>query len=148
MDQRGHTSPNRLLLLAVDTALYALALFIALTIWRSRLLIPWLTRLPFYVIGQCLTVSLPCVLLTRLTARIRVGWLLDMLIVSAGEWLFLMLAYLVVLICVYLPPWFGHRPLFAHSDSVLVYNYLFATILIISARLIGRVLRQPASVSR
>ena len=151
--------PQRVLLFAIDAALFALAVPFALALWhfssttsqpRSGWLIQlWLTRLPFYVVGQCLTVTLPGVLLMRSTARMRVGWLLDVLVVAVGERLFLMLAYLVVLACVYLPQWFGHRPLFQHSGGLLVVNYLVATVLIVAARLIGRALRgSRAPVSR
>ena len=129
--------------LVVHNILFALALLMAYLVWfeaaRGGANAKWFTeryliQLPLFLLAKTLIFGW--------LKLFRAGWqhagIRDLANIMLGSWLFLMLAYVVVLLLVYVPQWFNRQPAFTHSDGILVLDFMATVFLVGTARLAAR----------
>jgi len=134
--------------LVVHNLLFAVGLMLAYLVWyeaaraagaRSQWFVSrYLVQLPFFLVVKSL-----------IFGRLKLfrGWwqyagIRDVTNILLGSWLFLMVAYFVVLLFVWLPQKFERRPWFTYSDGVLVLDFMATVFLVSTARLGARLYQE------
>ena len=130
--------------LVIHNALFALALLAAYFIWAEAFRslgadVPWFTKqylpqLPVFLLAKSLIFGG----LKLFRGRWQHAGIRDLAKILLGSWLFLMVAYAVALVLVYVPPWFGRLPVFKHSNGMLVLDFMATVFLVGTARLGAR----------
>ncbi len=127
--------------LVVHNLLFALALLMAYLVWFEAATVAgrhrrWFTQvyllqLPFFLLGKSIIFGW--------LKLFRAGWqhasIRDLWNILLGSWLFLLVAYLTVLVFVFIPKWMLKEPLFDHSDGILVLDFMATVFLVGTARL-------------
>ena len=112
--------------LVIHNVLFAAALLVAYLVWfeaaqaGSPVALSWLPRylshLPFFLVAKSIIFG---------RMKLFRGWwqyasIRDVVSILIASWLFLAVAYVVVLFGVYIPNWLDQKELFDHSNGVLV----------------------------
>ena len=133
--------------LVIHNVLFALALLFAYLIWAQAFRslganVPWFTEqylpfLPFFLLAKSL-----------IFGRLKLfrGWwqhasIRDLANILLGSWLFLLVAYAVVVLLLVGAKLLERRPL-PHSDGILVLDFMLTVFLVGAARLGARLYRE------